>query len=241
MGDSFLKKQSSAPPSGGFVTNSQPQQQFNQGNPYPPPQQGGNYYDPRYAMTADMIYREIGYRDGNPTEIDIFSDLLNGTAPVERFLVGDGWNEGDGLSILAHFFSKLLDYKLVSFFKDFRLSIVQDADGAMFIAPAPEQTSERGKELALTTIAEVSAEMNMISQNLQTNLLESANRKLASHREAAKIIAQQGGITALLDEAAGGGKGGPGVMSTALNFGLRTLGVPVGPPQGTQPPPPPGR
>ena len=146
--------------------------------------------------------------------------------------------------MLGHFhyeLPKLLDYKLVSFFKDFRLSIVQDADGAMFIAPAPEQASERGKELALTTIAEVSAEMNMISQNLQTNLLENANRKLASHREAAKIIAQQGGITALLDEAAGGGKGGPGVVSSALNFGLRTLGVPVGPPQGTQPPPPPGR
>ena len=244
MADSFLKNNQNQAPAGGFVSAAppQPQQQFNQGNPYPPaPGQYG--YDPRYAMTADMIYREMGYRDGNPTEIDIFTDLIKGAAPVERFLVGDGWADGNGLAILAHFFSKLLDYKLVSFFKDFKLAIVQDEAGAMFIAPAPEQDTERGKELALTTIAEVSAEMSMIQANLRTNLLDAAERKLVSHREASKIIAQQGGISQLLEEATGnnGQKGGGGVLSGLANFGLRTMGVPVPPAQTGMPPPPPGR
>lgn len=243
MADSFLKNNQTPAP-GGFVsaTAAQGQPVFNQGNPYPPAgQQYG--YDPRYAMTADMIYREMGYRDGNPTEIDIFTDLIKGAAPVERFLVGDGWADGNGLAYLAHFFSKLLDYKLVSFFKDFKLSIVQDEGGAMFIAPAPEQDSERGKELALTTIAEVSAEMNMIQSGLKTNLLDAAERKLVSHKEASKIIAQQGGISQLLDEATGSnGQNRPGILSSVANFGLRTMGVPVPPAQGTgMPPPPPGR
>jgi hypothetical protein len=211
------------------------------GNPYGGQQYGGQQFDPRYSQqTAHMIYQELGYRDGNPSEIDVFSDIVRSASPVARFLTA-GDSGMIGLQVLAQFFSTMLDYKLVSFFKDFKLSIVQDESGAMHIAPALEQDTERGKELNSTTMAEVSSDLTSITQTLQRDLLQSANHTLTSHREAAKIISQQGGISQMLDEASGKRGGGPGIVSSVLNFGLRTAGVPVPPATGGMPPPPPGR
>jgi hypothetical protein len=241
MADSFLSRNDKPAQSNGFIPSTAPAPPM--GNPYGQQQQyGGQQYDPRYSQqTAAMIFQELGYRDGNPSEIDIFSDIVRSASPVARFLTG-GHSGMIGLQVLAQFFSTMMDYKLVSFFKDFKLSIVQDEAGAMHIAPALEQDTERGKELISTTMAEVSTDLNSITQTLQNELLQSANHTLTSHREAAKIIAQQGGISQLLDEAAGGQKRGPGVMSSVINFGLRTAGVPVPPvQQGGMPPPPPGR
>jgi len=242
MADSFLSRhQPTAQPVGNsFMPSAQPPPAAHT-NPYGQQQYGGQQYDPRYSQqTAHMIYQELGYRDGNPSEIDVFSDIVRSASPVARFLTG-GESGMIGLQVLAQFFSSILDYKLVSFFKDFKLSIVQDEGGAMHIAPALEQDSERGKELISTTMAEVSSELTSITQTLQRELLQSSNHNLASHREAAKIISQQGGLSQMLDEASGKRSGGPGVISSVLNFGLRTAGVPVPPATGGMPPPPPGR
>lgn len=241
MADSFLNRtQQATPANTSFVQPPPPQmnQQPPMGNPYGG-QAGYSGYgaDPRYQQaSAAMIYQELGYRDGNPTEIEIFSDIIRSASPVARFLSSE-----QGLNVLAQFFSTMLDYKLSSFFKEFRLAIVQDESGAMHIAPAIEQVSEKGKELMTTTMAEVTADMAMISQTLQQTLLQAADRTLASHREAAKISASQGLVSSMLDDAVGGNKG-PGVLSTLTNFGLRTMGVPVGPAQApAMPNPPPGR
>jgi hypothetical protein len=234
MADSFLNRTQAAPVNSNFV---QPAQQLPMGNPYgnaaayPAPAYG----DPRYQQaSAAMIYQELGYRDGNPTEIEIFSDIIRSASPVARFLSSE-----QGLNVLAQFFSTMLDYKLSAFFKDFRLAIIQDESGAMHIAPAIEQVSEKGKELMTTTMAEVTADMAMISQTLQQTLLQAADKTLAAHREAAKISASQGLVSSMLDDATGAK--GPGVLSTLTNFGLRTMGVPVGPAQPAMPSPPPGR
>jgi hypothetical protein len=238
MADSFLSRTQTPAPTSSFV------QQPPAGNPYQQQQQpfgggGGGGFDPRYQQaSATMIYQELGYRDGNPTEIEIFSDIIRSASPVARFLATE-----QGLNVLAQFLSTMLDYKLSSFFKDFKLSIVQEESGAMHIAPAVEQVSEKGKLLMTTTMAEVTTDMAMISQTLQSTLLQAADRTLASHREAAKLSASQGAMASLFDEATGQNKG-PGVLSTMANFGLRTMGVPVGPaqpPAGTMPNPPPGR
>jgi len=119
MADSFLSRNDKPAQSNGFIPSTAPAPPM--GNPYGQQQQyGGQQYDPRYSQqTAAMIFQELGYRDGNPSEIDIFSDIVRSASPVARFLTG-GHSGMIGLQVLAQFFSTMMDYKLVSFFKDFK-------------------------------------------------------------------------------------------------------------------------
>ena len=110
----------------------------------------------------------------------------------------------------------------------------------MFIAPAVEQSSERGKSLATTTQAEVQTEMSKISETLKGTLIANNEQVLSAHRQAANIKAQSSGLSSILDEATGAKQGGGG-LAKLVNFGARAAGFPVAPIQQGGPPPPPGR
>lgn len=193
--------------------------------------------DPRMAgATAAMIYQRMGYWDGNPTEIDIFADILKASSPVSRFLASE-----QGFPALAQFFSVLIDYKLVSFFKEFKLGMVQDeATGSMYLQPLPEQPTDEGKRLATMTIAEVSTAMSSISEQLKNTLIAQADELLANHKQAAQMKASQTGIEGILSDAADGNSQGmiSKVAGGVLNTGLRAFGVPVAPASAGPPPPP---
>ena len=136
MADNFFNNTAQPASNTGFMPAAAPAQPPN-GNPWisSPPVNGASYSgvtDPRMGgATAAMIYQRMGYWDGNPTEIDIFSDILKASSPVSRFLASE-----QGFPALAQFLSVLIDYKLVSFFKDFKLGMVQDeATGSMYLRP----------------------------------------------------------------------------------------------------------
>jgi hypothetical protein len=203
-------------------------------------QQGGSGAvpsDPRMGgATATMIYQQLGYWDGNPTEIDIFSDIIRAAAPVGRFLVTD-----QGFPALAQFLSSLIDYKLVNFFKEFKMGIVQDESGAMFLQPLPEQTTDEGKRLQTITMAEVATNMTAISEQLKVTLIAQADDLLSKHRQAAQMRAAQTGFDGILADAVGGEQSGGGLsrlVSGVVNTGMRAVGVPVPPVAQPSPPPP---
>lgn len=232
-----------------LASNSPPPAQQSQGfippagNPYQQPGfapgtmgAAGGYGQNPEAMyqSASMMYQQLGYWNGNPTEVDIISDLLKAQAPMAKFLASE-----QGLPIMAQLFSVLFDFKMTSFFKDFKLAIVQDEGGNMFIAPAMEQTSERGKSLATTTQAEVQTEMTKISETLRSTLIANSEQVISMHKQAASIKAQSSGLTSMLDEATGAQSGGG--LAKLINFGARAMGAPIPPTQSGGPPPPPGR
>lgn len=186
--------------------------------------------------SASMLYQQLGYLNGSPTEVDIISDLIRADKPLADFLT-----HKLGLPMVVQLFSTILDYKLVSFFKDFTLGIVQDESGNMFIQPALEQQTERGKTLSTMTSAEVQAEMTRISETLKAEMLGESQRIIGLHKQAASMKAQSSGLSNMLDEATGSNSGSGGGLAKLVNFGLRTAGVPVPPTQGGNPPPPPGR
>ncbi|MBT93232.1 MAG: hypothetical protein CMA60_00190 [Euryarchaeota archaeon] len=235
---SFLNTQNNSPgqPSqGGFLPPA--------GNPYVPPQTGfaaaptQAYQNPESMyQSASMMYQQLGYWNGNPTEVDIISDLLKAQTPMATFLASE-----QGLPIMAQLFSVLFDFKMTSFFKDFRLAIVQDEGGNMFIAPAVEQTTERGKALATTTQAEVQTEMANISDTLRNTLIAGSEQIISTHKQAASIKAQSSGLTSIIDEATGGTNQNGGGLTKLVNFALRAGGAPIPPVQQGGPPPPPGR
>ena len=237
----FLSTSNPQPQASGFGLNN-----ANQGsNPYMSMEQQMNPYggsfgsgmqDPQAMyQSASMIYQKLGYWNGNPTEIDIIGDLLKHQSGIAKFLASE-----QGLPIIAQLFSVLFDFKMTSFFKDFKLAIVQDDGGNMFIAPAVEQSSERGKSLATTTQAEVQTEMSKISETLKGTLIANNEQVLSAHRQAANIKAQSSGLSSILDEATGAKQGGGG-LAKLVNFGARAAGFPVAPIQQGGPPPPPGR
>jgi len=241
MADNFFNNPSPQPQNGSFMQQAQPAQ----GNPWmtQQPQQQPGY--PQYATnpqmgaaSAAMIYQQMGYWDGNPTEIDIISDIIKASAPVSRFLAAE-----QGLPALATFLSVLLDYKLVNFFKDFKIGVVQGEDGQMFLQPVAEQPTDKGKELSTMTMAEVQTSMTSISETLKSTLIANADQQLANHRQAAGLKAQQMGVEGVISDALDGGKSGkPGILATTLNLVGRSAGLPLPPVnQGTMPPPPPGR
>lgn len=199
-------------------------------------QMGGNFqFSPEQAMqTASMMYQQMGYYSGNPTEVDIISDLLGAQAPVANFLASE-----KGLLILTQLFSTLFDYKMVNFYKNFKLQVMQDEGGNMFITPALEQSSEAGKKLAQFTQAEVQTEMSRITELLRADMLAKSQATIQRHREAAQAKAQSSGLTSLLDEATGAKQGGGG-LAKLVNFTARAAGMPVAP-LNNSPPPPPGR
>jgi len=185
---------------------------------------------------AAMIYQSMGYQ-GQPTEIDIISDLVKNQAPVARFLVSE-----QGFPALATFLGVFLDYKLVQFFKNYRIGVVQDeSSGQMYLQPMPEQPTEQGKELHTMTIAEVQSSIASISDMLRSNLIARADEVVSKHKQAANALAQGSMVEGMMAEAVSSNKGAiAGAASGALNLGLRALGVPV-PAASASPPPPPGR
>ena len=187
-------------------------------------------------QSASMMYQQLGYWNGSPTDVDIISDLLKAQTPVAKFLASEA-----GLPIMAQLFSVLFDFKMTSFFKDFRLAIAQDEGGNMFIVPATEQTTERGKALATTTQAEVQTEMMKISETLRSSLIAQSEQVVSMHKQAASIKAQSSGIAGMLDEATGAQAGSGGGLAKLINFGARAMGAPIPPTQAGGPPPPPGR
>jgi hypothetical protein len=193
--------------------------------------------DPRMGgATATMIYQQLGYWDGNPTEIDIFSDIIRAAAPVGRFLVTD-----QGFPAMAQFLSSLIDYKLVNFFKEFKMGVVQDESGSMFLQPLPEQTTDEGKRLQTITMAEVATDMTAISEQLKVTLIAQADDLLSKHRQAAQMRAAQTGFDGILADAVGGEQSGGGLsrlVSGVMNTGMRAVGVPVPPVAQPSPPPP---
>jgi len=190
---------------------------------------------PEQSMqTASMLYQQMGYYSGNPTEVDIISDLLKAQAPVAKFLASE-----KGLLILTQLFSTLFDYKMVNFFKNFKLQVMQDEAQNMFITPALEQTTEAGKKLAQFTSAEVQTEMSRITDLLRAEMLANSDAAVQRHRQAAQMKAQSSGLSNLLDEATGAKQGGGG-LAKLVNFTARAAGMPVAP-LNNNPPPPPGR
>ena len=241
MADNFFNNPAPAQQNAGFMSNSAPA-----GNPWMQQQQPQQGMPPQYATnpqmaaaSAAMIYQQMGYWDGNPTEIDIFSDLLKASSPVARFLASE-----QGFPAMATFFSTLLDYKLVNFFKEFRIGVVQDESGAMFLQPVPEQPTEKGKELATITMAEVSTSMTAISEQLKSTLIAQADQMLSNHKQAAGLRAQQSGVEGVIADMVEGNssKGGvlSGIVSGVANTAMRSMGMPVAP-VSNMPPPPPGR
>ena len=93
------------------------------------------------------------------------------------------------------------------------------------------------------TMAEVSTSMTAISEQLRNTLIAQADALLADHRQAAGLIAAQGGMEGIVAELTDGGgrKGGmlSAVVGGVTNTALRAVGVPVAP-ASHQPPPPPG-
>jgi len=244
MADNFFTNQPpNAAPSNGFMPQAAPV-----GNPWQQPaqpvvgvQQSGQYStNPAMAAaSAAMIYQRLGYWDGQPTEIDIISDIVKSATPVGRFLATE-----QGLPAIAQFFSVLLDYKLVNFFKEFKLGMVQDeASGAMYLQPLAEQPTDRGKELQTMTMAEVSTAMSSISEQLKHTMIAQADDLLSNHRQAAQLMAQQSGVDDVIS-AVTGNKQKQGIIGAVVggvaNTGLRALGMPV-PAVNSMPPPPPGR
>lgn len=198
-------------------------------------QQNMAWGSPEQSMqTASMMYQQMGYHSGNPTEVDIISDLLRAQAPVSKFLASE-----KGLLILTQLFSTLFDYKMVNFFKNFKLQVMQDENQNMFITPALEQTTEAGKKLAQFTSAEVQTEMSRITDLLRAEMLANSEATIQRHRQAAQLKAQSSGLTSLLDEATGAKQGGGG-LAKLVNFTARSVGMPI-PPLNNNPPPPPGR
>lgn len=244
MADNFFTNQPSNAAPNGFMPQGAPA-----GNPWqhaqPTQPVGGVPQGVQYstnpamaAASAAMIYQRLGYWDGQPTEIDIISDIVKSATPVGRFLATE-----QGLPAMAQFLSVLLDYKLVNFFKDFKLGMVQDeATGAMYLQPLAEQPTDRGKELQTMTMAEVSTAMSSISEQLKHTMIAQADELLSNHRQAAQLMAQQSGVDDVLSAVSGKQKGGiiGAVVGGVANTGLRALGMPV-PAVNSMPPPPPGR
>mgnify|MGYP003387443375 CR=1 FL=1 len=214
-----------------------PQQNGYQGGAAGRGYQAGGMDPNSMYQSASMLYQQLGYMNGSPTEVDIIADLLSAQQPLAKFLASD-----NGLPIMAQLFSALFDFKMTSFFKEFRLAIIQDEAGAMFIAPATEQITERGKALATTTQAEVQAEMAKISDTLRNTLIAGSEMTINTHRQAASMKMQSSGLASVLDEATGAQAGGPGGLARLINFTARAAGAPIPPLQnGQTPPPPPGR
>ena len=242
MAENFFSNPNPAPQSTGFMTPAAPAQVAPTGNPFVnqgAPVNGYGANPQMGAATAAMIYQRMGYWDGNPTEIDIFSDIIRAASPMGRFLASE-----QGFPALAQFFSTLIDYKLVSFFKEYKLGMVQDENGQMFLQPLAEQPSERGKELHTMTMAEVSTTMSAISEQLKSTLLAQADELLSNHRQAAQMRAAQQGLDGIIADAVDGNGGRGGALSSIIsgvtNTAMRSVGIPV-PPAATGPPPPPGR
>mgnify|MGYP001184455818 CR=1 FL=1 len=243
MADNFFSNPQPAASANGFLAPAAAPAPV--GNPFQPQAPGGQGGYQQYATnpqmnaaTAAMIYQRLGYWDGQPTEIDIISDIIKSSTPVSRFLASE-----QGFPALAQFLSVLIDYKLVSFFKEYKLGMVQDDSGQMFLQPLAEQPTDRGKELSTMTMAEVSTSMTAISEQLRNTLIAQADALLADHRQAAGLIAAQGGMEGIVAELTDGGgrKGGmlSAVVGGVTNTALRAVGVPVAP-ASHQPPPPPG-
>ena len=84
MAENFFSNPNPAPQSTGFMTPAAPAQVAPTGNPFVnqgAPVNGYGANPQMGAATAAMIYQRMGYWDGNPTEIDIFSDIM--TAHLE--------------------------------------------------------------------------------------------------------------------------------------------------------------
>lgn len=244
MADNFFANPSPAPSNTNFIPS---QNAAPQGNYWAQQSQAQNGHAAQYATnpqmagaSAAMIYQRLGYWDGQPTEIDVISDIIKASTPVSRFLSSE-----QGLPALAQFLSVLIDYKLVNFFKEYKIGMVQDeATGSMYLQPLAEQPTDRGKELHTMTMAEVSTTMSGISEQLRATLIAQADELLSSHRQAAGLLAQATGVEGVIADALDGGKSGkPGLLTTVLNTAGRAAGLPLPPVNNNQgmPPPPPGR
>lgn len=197
------------------------------------PAGGANPY-----LTPDQLYQQLGYYT-NPTEVDIDADLLSNYNPVASFL-----SEKQGLLILAHLISTVVDHRLKDFFENYKINLMQAEDGSgMFLKPSVEQPTEEGARLKGLNDTAVQAELGALAEHLKTSIVDPGNAIITTHRQAASLAAQSLGIAGLLETAAGGDPNaqGPGALSNLMNWGLHvgTGGlVPRIPAQPNMQPPP---
>ena len=195
------------------------------GNPYAMPQQ----------VTPEMLYWELGYM-GEPNLTELLNDLLASHNDTARFL-----SQQKGLGALAELFSVILDYKLTNFFENYRINIVEDAEGT-FLKPAADQGSVEGQRLKQVNDTSVGSTIQAIGEKMTMDILAQGDDRIAKHKQAAGLAASQTGLASLLEAAAGGdaaSQGQPSFLQIAANTGMRALGVPV-PAVTSYPPPPPG-
>jgi hypothetical protein len=198
-----------------------------------------NPYGQQAQITPEVIYWGMGYM-GEPTLVDIIADLVASQNDTARF-----FSEQKGLLAFAEVMGILLDVKLSNFFEHFRINFMEDDDG-MFLKPAAEQSSTEGQRLkqlqntaVATTIQNIGDQM--VQGILSTGEQQFSNERIAKHRQAANLAAQQTGLASLLDEFTGPDDPmKPGIIPTVINTGLRAVGVPVAPLVPSYPPPPPG-
>lgn len=191
-----------------------------------PPGFGANPYA-AYQPTPQALWMQLGYQT-EPSLVDLLKDfVVKGSADSARFAVDGGFFAQMAIMEI------LLDYRLKEFFTNFRLEIHQDLnqEGAMFIKPAPEQPTDEGKRLATLTQNDLTAKVEELKGAIKDNLLAEQDQRIDLHVEAARLAAQQGLMGSLLEEAAGGQKGGI-VSATASVVGgaLRSAaGLPPAP------------
>jgi len=194
-------------------------------NPYAMPQQ----------VTPEMLYWELGYM-GEPNFTDLLADILSSHNDTARF-----FSQQKGLGAMAELFSIILDYKLSSFFENYRINIVEDAEGT-FLKPAADQISVEGQRLKQVNDTSVASTIQAIGEKMTADIVAIGDGRIAKHKQAAGLAASQLGLAGLLERAAGGDasqQGQPNFLQTAANMGLRMAGIPVAP-LASYPPPPPG-
>ncbi len=176
------------------------------------PAGGANPY-----LTPDQLYQQLGYYTV-PTEVDIDADLLSNSNPVASFL-----SEQQGLVVLAHLISTVVDHRLKEFFENYMIMLMQAEDGSgMFLKPSIEQTSEEGARIKGLTETTVQAEIGALSDHLKTSFVDPGKAIINTHKQAASLAAQSMGIADLLADATGTDPNaqGPGALSNLLNMGL---------------------
>tara|TARA_B100001564_G_C20668017_1_gene684757 strand:- start:4128 stop:4901 length:774 start_codon:yes stop_codon:yes gene_type:complete len=181
-------------------------------NPWGAPAGGANPY-----LTPDQLYQQLGYYTV-PTEVDIDADLLNSYSPVASFLT-----EQQGLVVLAHLISTVVDHRLKEFFENYMILLMQAEDGSgMFLKPSIEQATEEGARLKSLSDTTVQAEIGALSEHLKTSFVDPGKAVINTHKQAASLAAQSLGIAGLLETAAGGDPNaqGPGALSNIMNWGL---------------------
>ena len=198
---------------------------------------------PPRQPTAEEIWFQLGYY-AEPTEADLLADLLGAyNSSLPNFL------SNGGIGMLAHLMATMIDQRLVNFFQNCQI-LVMEGEGGLHLKPNPEQGTDEGKRLIGVTEASVGATITELGTHISQfapMFATPENDVIVKHRQAATIAAQNS-IAGIAGDLFGGDSGDPnepsGIMKL-LNLGGRAAGASVGvniPPLGAVPPvnPPPG-